>query len=217
MTVGKGDATRPAGRARDPIPLRRIKRKLEVLKGWRDNGIPPDKKAGMPRSLRQAFSWVDEDLGIRGTGSLGDFTTTHPTNGAAVRAIRDVIADLVAIECRTPAAAVVAFPVARAGTSVHVDAGLVAAVSQWHAERQRADDLEKRAVDAEHKRGLAEDDVARLENEVRGLRLRLAAEPPLRIAEAVGSGDAVAGGRTPTPSIEVGAGPDPKSFSKKGE
>lgn len=172
---------RSTGRLEDPIPLRRAKNKLFVLEDWLENGVPPAKAGTVPSSLAQAFAWEDTDLGLRSAGSRRDFVTTHPVYGGTVAKIGVAIAKLKRMAGEPKVVPLFPNAVTAGKAAEKRPPELVAAVSQWHAERQRAESLQAQLVNANHQRGLAEDDVARLETEVRGLRLRLAAEEPIRL------------------------------------
>lgn len=185
--AGEGSRpSRPIGSRNDPIPMRRLKAKLGVLRGWLRHGVPADKFDNLPRSLAQAFAWEDVELGLEAKGSYKDFVMTHPVYGSTVRAVRDAIVELRKVSSSPNVAPLFPITNGKRGVSAAVPSELIAVVSQWHAERQKAEDLRVQFLDADHKRSLAEDDVARLEAEVRGLRQRISAAEPARLASSTG-------------------------------
>lgn len=78
-----------------PSLAERIARKRRILEAWKQDGVPVEKLPQLPRSLRDARVWHDEELGLYPIGSPNDFTTGHPQWGGEVEDIEDLIRALV--------------------------------------------------------------------------------------------------------------------------
>ena len=117
----------------------RIERRLTVLREWLREGIPSGKR--IPTTLNDARSWNDPDLGIAPISSPNEFTQTHPFLGERVR---DIAGLLTALRRRfDPPKKKHSVQSNRSETATSFDRKahdrqLQAAVSQWHAERDRA-------------------------------------------------------------------------------
>ncbi len=74
-----------------PSLAERVARKRRILEAWKKDGVPVEKLPQLPRSLRDARVWHDEELGLYPIGSPNDFTTEHPQWGSEVEDIEDLI------------------------------------------------------------------------------------------------------------------------------
>ena len=72
---------------------RQIELRLDVLRDWSCNGVPPGQE--VPPSLNRVRIWEDAELGISRIGSPTSFTTKHPVHGASVKEIDEVLAVLI--------------------------------------------------------------------------------------------------------------------------
>lgn len=74
-----------------PSLAERVARKRRTLEHWEKDGVPVEKLPTLPRSLRAARVWRDEELGLYPIGSPNDFTTLHPQWGREVEDIEKLI------------------------------------------------------------------------------------------------------------------------------
>jgi len=161
----------------------RIERRLEVLREWLREGVPAGKP--IPKNLKAVRLWEDVELGILPIPSPNEFTTTHRQHGPLVR---DVGGLLTALRKRfgRPAGSSKARSSATVATTFDrkaFDRQLSAAVSQWHAERDRLLHERKRADAAEARSVLLLDENAGKDELIADLRRQLAARDGLRVAE----------------------------------
>lgn len=167
-----------------PTVEQRVERRLEVLRAWDRDGLPFGKT--IPASLTEAKDWDDPELGIVPIGSPNDFTKSHPILGDRIRDIAGLITKLA--KRYAPAKG---GPRSRArptsSTSIFErrahERQLEAAVSQWHAERDRSLAAAARA-DAAEARSLAllEENAAK-DRLIADLRGQLARRDGLRSVE----------------------------------
>ncbi|MFZ1224624.1 MAG: hypothetical protein WAR01_15455, partial [Dokdonella sp.] len=84
--VARSDNTNRKKSVRD-----RVLQRKKILTTWMKEGVPDNKRSELPRSLRQAADWSDDELGIHRIKSPNDFTKTHPVWGKQVSEIASLI------------------------------------------------------------------------------------------------------------------------------
>ena len=162
----------------------RVERRLEVLRDWDRDGPPLGKR--IPGSLNEARLWDDPELGILPISSPNEFTQSHAILGERIRHIAGLLTKLGKRHAlpkgkRKPRAA-------QSGSAsifdrkAH-DRQLEAAVSQWHAERDRAVAAGTRADAAEARSiALLEENAAK-DRLIADLRGQIARREGLRSVE----------------------------------
>lgn len=138
----------PKGSVRD-----RVQRRLELLRLWEKQGLPPNYVACLPHSLRKIAQWSDVDLGVYPILSPNDFSTQHPVWGESVREIQSC---LVRLSSRTSSAVRKKTGVVASNTRNDLQAVerlLADTISRWHSvreellrERDRANSAEARCA-----------------------------------------------------------------------
>lgn len=151
----------------------RVQRKREILQKWLDNGIPHDKLASLPRSLTQARTWEDLELGIYPIGSPNSFTTQHPDVGRHVEVIAALLTKLKSKTKRPAATRAKSDPRKATISAAQVEQALSAMASQWHIAREQARRERKRAEILEGHLEVARSECRAKDEELAELRRRL--------------------------------------------
>lgn len=162
----------------------RVERRLEVLRAWDREGLPIGKT--IPASLTKVREWDDPELGIVPISSPNDFTKNHPLLGERIRDIAGLLTKLGRryaplngkLKTRTkPTSSTSIFD-----RKAH-ERQLQAAVSQWHAERDRSLAAATRADAAEARSIALLDENAAKDRLIADLRGQLARRVGLRSVE----------------------------------
>jgi len=160
----------------------RIERRLVVLRGWHNDGVPADQS--IPGSLKAVRVWEDAELGIMPIASPNEFTTTHPLHGSMVR---DIGSLLTALKKRFDRSAKTSSTRALAAAATFdrraFDRQLQAAVSQWHTERDQRLQEKRRADAAEARSVMLLDEITRKDTIIADLQRQLAARDGLRVVD----------------------------------
>lgn len=155
-----------------PTVRQRIETRLEVLQSWLRDGVPDGQRA--PTSLKQVRVWKDLKLGISPISSPNEFTKTHHLHGPMVREIADL---LTALRKGSGDRQATHPPMQPALVEVFdrraFDRQLVAAVSQWHAERDHKLREQRRAAAAEARCELMLEEMAKKDGLIADLRSQL--------------------------------------------
>ena len=160
----------------------RIERRLEVLREWLRDGIPVGES--IPRSLNAARLWENVELGILPIASPNEFTTTHHLHGGRVRDIGGLLTELrKRFDRPTGRSSTRSTSAAAKFDRKAFDRQLEAAVSQWHAERDRRLHERRRADAAEARSVLLLEENARKDALIADLQHQLAAHQGLRVVE----------------------------------
>ena len=160
----------------------RIERRLEVLRGWLKEGIPPGKV--LPPSLTAAREWHDPELGIQRISSPNEFTTTHPQNRKLVVDVAGLLTQLRKRYSRpTPTS-----PSRRSAPTDKFDhrafeRQLAAVTSQWHSERAQRIQEKNRADAAQAVSVTLLEENTQMEKLIADLRRQLATSKGLRAVE----------------------------------
>jgi len=127
----------------------RVRRRLELLRGWNVEGVSAAYLDKLPTSLREVAKWEDRELGIWPIASPNDFTTRHRTWGKSVLEIETLIRQIAGRYIRKAGGR----PNNVAGTTSTEGKILLGqledAVSRWHAERESAAAAREKCVSAE--------------------------------------------------------------------
>lgn len=170
--------------ARKASVHQRIMVMKSTLNKWLTDGIPPGKTTSLPSSLREARDWEDPELNIQPIGSPNDFTTTNRKWGQDVREIARLLTRLNNLYDQGPRTKKIPSQhTANKGDDKMVRQDLVAAVSQWHSERDARERERKRADAAETRLSLISAESAQKDSEIADLRSRLAHRDGLRVVE----------------------------------
>ena len=159
----------------------RIERRLEVLREWLREGIPAGKL--IPKSLAEARAWEDAELGIVAIVSPNEFTTTHPTFGARVRDVGGLLTALKKKFNKPTSVPTRSSDAALKFDRSALERQLAAAVSQWHAERDRMQQEKGRADSAEFRSVMLLKEVEQKDELIADLRRQLASKQGLRAVE----------------------------------
>lgn len=126
-----------AGMARTQSIAQRIESRLRLLRRWLQEGVPLGQP--VPASLTEARLWHEPMLGILRISSPNEFTQKHPIHGGQVKAIAELLTKIRRKykASKRPSAGSKDRPVGLQTALDHseVNRQLVAAVSQWQAER----------------------------------------------------------------------------------
>ncbi|WP_454656190.1 hypothetical protein [Bosea beijingensis] len=126
-----------AGATRTQSIAQRIESRLRLLRRWLQEGIPSGQP--VPASLTEARLWHEPMLGILRISSPNEFTQKHPIHGGQVKAISELLTKIRRKYAtnKRPGSASKERSVGSQAALDHseMDRQLVAAVSQWHAER----------------------------------------------------------------------------------
>lgn len=127
----------------------RVRRRLELLRGWNVQGVPAAYLDKLPTSLREVAKWEARELGIWPIASPNDFTTRHRTWGKSVLEIETLISQIAERYIRKPGRR--SNNVAgTSSTEVRILLRqLEDAASRWHAEREAAAAAREKCVSAE--------------------------------------------------------------------
>lgn len=160
----------------------RIERRLEVLREWLSEGIPPGK--AIPSSLTAAREWDDEELRIQRISSPNEFTKTHHQYRQLVTDVAALLTELRRRYSRPTSKSTRRSldPTEKFDKNSH-QRQLANAVSQWHTER--AQHLhEKNRADASDARSVAlREENAQMEKLIADLRRQLAKHKGLKAVE----------------------------------
>ena len=152
----------------------RIRRRIEVLEEWMENGVPAGKD--IPQGLRAAREWQDDELRIAPIASPNEFTRTHDRHGHLVSAVSTLL-DQLNYRYKYPKKNRIK-PKERADDRrqmAHLQKQLESAVSQWHTERDAHLREKKRADAAEAHRSIIETESADKDKTIADLRRQIAA------------------------------------------
>lgn len=157
----------------------RLDRRLEVLREWLVKGIPFGKV--IPKDLKAARVWDDEDLGVLKISSPNEFTSTHVFHGADVREIAGLLTKLQK-KFGKPASRAKPASSATAATFDRqaFDAQLKAAVSQWHSQRDGRLSEERRRQAAEARSMMVNEEIKQKDELIADLRRQLSDQGSLR-------------------------------------
>ena len=129
----------------------RIARRLEVLRQWLREGVPAGKT--VPKNLKAARIWDDQELGIEPIASPNEFTTTHHLHGRSVSDVGKLLTELKNLFGKPQEKPISAAAKVAKFDRNAFDRLLEDAVSQWHSERdlrlqekRRADSADARSI-----------------------------------------------------------------------
>jgi hypothetical protein len=160
-------------RTKLPTLEARVQRRIAVLQGWLDKGIPHDKVATLPNSLTKAREWHDADLAIYKIGSPRRFTTTDLDYGKDVARIAELLVALNAKIKRTGRSRSTGGASAPTISGREIEQTLSAMVSQWHMAREEARKHKIRADTAEAHLSLTRKESYAKDREIAELRRRI--------------------------------------------
>jgi len=170
-----------------PLLAERVARKRRILEAWKNEGVPVDKLPTLPRSLRAARVWHDNELGLYSIGSPNDFTTLHPQWGKEVEEIEDLIRTLhrrYKVEEAKPASG----PAPRAIQAVNVTLAELnrereTLIRQWNEARLEAAEYKSRAESAEARLTRKQAALADVRAELVALKRQLERKAHLRLVK----------------------------------
>ncbi len=168
-----------------PSLAERVARKRRVLEGWKKDGVPVEKLSTLPRSLRDARVWRDDELGLHPIGSPNEFTTLHPQWGKEVEGIQDLIRALLK-RYRTEKAKPASEPAPQPTQDFNVALAVLTRenetlIRQWNEARLEAAEYKSRAESSEARLARKQAVLAEVRAELAALKRQLERKTQLRL------------------------------------